>query len=922
MSNHCLYDGSYQVLEMGASHEGIISEGLSTMDEIGNKSPSEVPSVEDDPFVIKNGYSWDFCFVFDADGLVRRPFTELKEPVEFRGAVSVFEDVNCKVKNVPEDLEGCLLMQLANSGEAQVSSEQMVYLEILNPNPREAFTVFICVDDERGTSQPHWLIKPRSAWSDTQLQIECQYGKKVVHFNVWKCTFNKGEETIRINGCKPINDNKPGNNYFALCPPGFKNVQYHTTKTLDEDLGNKVVWPRNRIIKQLKKAGMEVLLVAQPVNPIDVFCLIRAPMDLIAHHADRVNLYVALDRNELEKAARAGYVFDDNSGRSIRPVILTNETKVTDIDPYDHHYADYKPDERLKNLWDNRGPNNSPWSTMLRLKVMDEIIKGSVRNGCADLPVDGLIHWGALKSAFPLHEKEALDVLTKQWVVWFRDPRTRKIKWRFWEIPIDEIRHYFGEKVAMYFAFLSHYCQWLCIPTVAGIITQVFTLIEDDVNSLTILPFSVIIALWSVIYLENLKRLQAELQMQWGTSKFEDEEVERPAFTSSPDTVVAASPEDGLETIWYDPRKRERSVRNHLVIIFILVVAVCAIIAAIFGFRWWAQGNGGKYDERINIAGIIDGDIIASLMNALQIQLLGEAYKDVALRLNDAENHRTETEYEDALISKVFLFQFCNSYASLFYIAFIKGGIEGCGDGSPGDCLDELQLQLMIIFVTRLVTGNVTELAIPAVKTYLKQREMKANGIKLSVVEVQESLEPYGDDGLFEDYAEMMIQFGYATLFAPAFPSAPLLAVFNNFVELRVDAAKLCYNSRRPVPKGAQDIGTWFSILYVMSTVAVTTNAALLAFTSRLFVGEESVIDDASLSTRIWIFVLFEHAILIIRSGLEALIPDEPEDIRIQLRRSEILQQCVIRLEADDDGVDFDDINSEMSEVDFKGGKY
>ena len=112
------------------------------------------------------------------------------------------------------------------------------------------------------------------------------------------------------------------------------------------------------------------------------------------------------------------------------------------------------------------------------------------------------------------------------------------------------------------------------------------------------------------------------------------------------------------------------------------------------------------------------------------------------------------------------------------------------------------------------------------------------------------------------------------------------------------------------------------TFLYVMSTVAVTTNAALLAFTSRLFVGEESVIDDASLSTRIWIFVLFEHAILIIRSGLEALIPDEPEDIRIQLRRSEILQQCVIRLEADDDGVDFDDINSEMSEVDFKGGKY
>lgn len=36
------------------------------------------------------------------------------------------------------------------------------------------------------------------------------------------------------------------------------------------------------------------------------------------------------------------------------------------------------------------------------------------------------------------------------------------------------------------------------------------------------------------------------------------------------------------------------------------------------------------------------------------------------------ENHRTDTEYEDNLIAKTFMFQFVNSYASLVYIAFIK----------------------------------------------------------------------------------------------------------------------------------------------------------------------------------------------------------------------------------------------------------
>lgn len=40
--------------------------------------------------------------------------------------------------------------------------------------------------------------------------------------------------------------------------------------------------------------------------------------------------------------------------------------------------------------------------------------------------------------------------------------------------------------------------------------------------------------------------------------------------------------------------------------------------------------------------------------------------------LFSTENHRTQTSYEDALIIKLFGFQFVNSYTSLFYIAFFR----------------------------------------------------------------------------------------------------------------------------------------------------------------------------------------------------------------------------------------------------------
>ena len=46
---------------------------------------------------------------------------------------------------------------------------------------------------------------------------------------------------------------------------------------------------------------------------------------------------------------------------------------------------------------------------------------------------------------------------------------------------------------------------------------------------------------------------------------------------------------------------------------------------------------------------------------------------DDVWRRMSAEMHRTQTEFEDQLIFKVFLFQFVNFYSSIIYIGFFKG---------------------------------------------------------------------------------------------------------------------------------------------------------------------------------------------------------------------------------------------------------
>eukprot|EP00064_Thunnus_orientalis_P020233 superscaffoldBa00005455_g20366 len=87
-------------------------------------------------------------------------------------------------------------------------------------------------------------------------------------------------------------------------------------------------------------------------------------------------------------------------------------------------------------------------------------------------------------------------------------------------------------------------------------------------------------------------------------------------------------------------------------------------------------------------------------------------------------------------------------------------------------------------------------------------------------------------EGLFSEYLEMVLQFGFITVFVAACPLAPLFALVNNWVEIRLDAQKFVTEYRRPVAERAQDIGIWFPILQFITHMAILSNAFLIAFTS------------------------------------------------------------------------------------------
>lgn len=90
----------------------------------------------------------------------------------------------------------------------------------------------------------------------------------------------------------------------------------------------------------------------------------------------------------------------------------------------------------------------------------------------------------------------------------------------------------------------------------------------------------------------------------------------------------------------------------------------------------------------------------------------------------------------------------------------------------------------------------------------------------------------FGSRGLFPEYLEMVLQYGFITIFVTAFPLAPFFALLNNIFEMRFDAKKLLLHYRRPIFARVRNIGIWYRILDCISKLSVITNGFIIAFTS------------------------------------------------------------------------------------------
>ncbi|XP_047120031.1 anoctamin-1-like isoform X1 [Schistocerca piceifrons] len=549
-------------------------------------------------------------------------------------------------------------------------------------------------------------------------------------------------------------------------------------------------------------------------------------------------------------------------------------------------------------LFDVDAPNF--FTPAVRILVVDFILqRQKFSEDSGDLfsfGINRLITEGVYKAAYPLHDGDFRDRSCMRGLLFHEWASVQKwIKFQ----PVDHVKDYFGVKFGLYFAWLGFYSHMLIPASIVGLICFFYgvctmfsnRLSQDICNeslNITMCPlcdrtceywnlaetctyaritylfdnpftvfFAIFMSFWATLFLELWKRYSASIVHRWGLTGFDlQAEHPRPEYLARLSHVkrnkvnVVTGLEEPYVPFW--KVRVPATILSFSVVLLLIALAVGAVFGVVL-YRMSVLTSLSLYPNN-DATGYITMFIpaTAATINLICIMTLNWFYDWLAVRLTEWELLRTQTEFDDSLTLKIYLFQFVNYYTSIFYIAFLKGKFVGYPskynrilgyrqeECSPGGCLMELCIQLAIIMVGKQAMNSILEMVIPLLQKWYNTfklltglgKEDDAKAVSSTRWAQDYRLLDWGPRGLFPEYLEMVLQYGFVTIFVAAFPLAPFFALLNNVLEMRLDAKKFLKFYRRPVPHRVKDIGVWFRILDIIGRLAVVTNAFIIAFSS------------------------------------------------------------------------------------------
>lgn len=295
--------------------------------------------------------------------------------------------------------------------------------------------------------------------------------------------------------------------------------------------------------------------------------------------------------------------------------------------------------------------------------------------------------------------------------------------------------------------------------------------------------------------------------------------------------------------------------------------------------------------------------------------ILNTILTQIATRLTQFENYETAGGYETALTQKIFVMNFIMSYLGIFLTAFVYvpfGAVivpyldvfnvavrpfaedeKQLHHTNPSWSINPDRLRKQVIYFT--VTAQVVNLGMELIVPYLKRRGFA----KIKEIQSERAAknggatpsaaanDPPEDTAFLErvrkeaeldvydvtaDLREMVVQFGYLSLFSVVWPLTAVSFLINNWIELRADAMKICVEMRRPTPWRADTIGPWLDSLSFLTWLGSLTTSALVY----MFWNSSTGPGGNPSTIQLWALLLTvffsEHLFILFRLGVRIIL--------------------------------------------------
>ena len=397
---------------------------------------------------------------------------------------------------------------------------------------------------------------------------------------------------------------------------------------------------------------------------------------------------------------------------------------------------------------------------------------------------------------------------------------------------INIVRNYFGETVSYYFLFIDHYSRMLLFPSIFGAFIFISYFIWNKIPLFTIFSDSIrmdyydfllilnctMFTIWLTLFIKSWAQKERIYNYIWGININQKEMKINEEFRHNSQEKLILGYFVPIEKEPYHSFKKYVSYS----VLLGMIIIVISIIYSLFRLKASLVNGNLWHDYKISF--------FIACLNGLQIKIMNFIYYYIAEYLNNWENHFSLNDKKNSFSLKLILFDFMNSYSSLFYIAFIKPYNEGCINNN---CPKELETQMYSIFLVYL-SVFIGELIYLYIIYYYQKGKIGTliNEEKVEIQSLEHQIMISSTDNLNIEYNDIINQFGFACLFSIAAPLTPLIIFLLSLVCRLTNYYKFVHLKRVEILDESKGISIYNKIIKILLFIGVMVNVAIFLFSS------------------------------------------------------------------------------------------